>query len=82
LKEKPSDIGDQCILFDKLGKCPFGFSCRYLNAHYKDGKIVINEELVSFFFLSFYFYFFQIYVKNIESFSIVRKIETRGFGKK
>lgn len=28
-----------------IGRCKAGYRCRYLNAHLKDGKLVIDEEV-------------------------------------
>lgn len=44
LSTKPADLGDRCVNFEVFGRCKAGYRCRYLNAHLKDGKLVIDEE--------------------------------------
>ncbi|KAI9282129.1 hypothetical protein BC943DRAFT_281827 [Umbelopsis sp. AD052] len=44
LKLKPADLGDRCVNFEVYGRCRAGYACRYLQAHFKDGKLVVDEE--------------------------------------
>uniref|UniRef100_A0AAY4CFK3 tRNA-dihydrouridine(47) synthase [NAD(P)(+)] n=1 Tax=Denticeps clupeoides TaxID=299321 RepID=A0AAY4CFK3_9TELE len=47
MASKPPDLGDQCYLFDTLGKCPYGVSCRFAKAHTDaDFKNLVNEEVL------------------------------------
>ncbi|KAI9291892.1 FMN-linked oxidoreductase [Neoconidiobolus thromboides FSU 785] len=46
LKTKEEDIGEKCVNFDLKGECPYGYRCRYLKAHFKDGKLVKDEEKI------------------------------------
>ncbi|XP_044149400.1 tRNA-dihydrouridine(47) synthase [NAD(P)(+)]-like isoform X1 [Bufo gargarizans] len=44
---KLEDIGPKCYLYETLGKCIYGISCRFAKSHLDDGyKNLINEELV------------------------------------
>ena len=46
LAKKPPDIAESCHLFTKLGRCPYGLSCRYGNSHMTpDHQNRINEDL-------------------------------------
>uniref|UniRef100_Q6PEH0 tRNA-dihydrouridine(47) synthase [NAD(P)(+)] n=1 Tax=Danio rerio TaxID=7955 RepID=Q6PEH0_DANRE len=46
LSTKAADLGDQCHLFNTLGKCPYGLTCRYAKAHTSaDLKNMVNTEL-------------------------------------
>ncbi|XP_051495722.1 tRNA-dihydrouridine(47) synthase [NAD(P)(+)]-like [Apus apus] len=43
---KPADLGHTCVLFETFGKCPYGVTCRFAQAHLGDGyQNIINEEL-------------------------------------
>jgi tRNA-dihydrouridine synthase 3 len=44
LKAKPDDIGDKCVNFDMLGKCPYGLACRYSSAHTNEDRSQITKE--------------------------------------
>ncbi|CAD5228781.1 unnamed protein product [Bursaphelenchus xylophilus] len=33
MKQKPADIGDTCVIYDQVGRCNFGVSCRFAGAH-------------------------------------------------
>jgi len=33
LKDRPADIGEQCVIFEKFGSCPFGVNCRWGLSH-------------------------------------------------
>lgn len=42
---RPEDIGDHCYVFETLGKCPFGVSCRFGSKHLVNGTHnVVNED--------------------------------------
>uniref|UniRef100_A0A4W5N6B5 tRNA-dihydrouridine(47) synthase [NAD(P)(+)] n=1 Tax=Hucho hucho TaxID=62062 RepID=A0A4W5N6B5_9TELE len=44
---KPADVGEHCYLYDTFGKCHYGLSCRFAQAHTSvDLKNLANEELV------------------------------------
>ncbi|XP_046875036.1 tRNA-dihydrouridine(47) synthase [NAD(P)(+)]-like [Hypomesus transpacificus] len=44
---KPADVSDRCYLYDTLGKCQYGLSCRFAKAHTgPDLKNLVNEERV------------------------------------
>lgn len=46
LASKPKDIGPKCYLFDKYGKCPYSFSCRFAQHHLTvEQTNLVNEEL-------------------------------------
>ena len=36
LKNKPADIGEDCINFKLTGKCPYGLECRFAKCHISD----------------------------------------------
>ncbi|NWX92207.1 DUS3L synthase, partial [Nothoprocta pentlandii] len=43
---KPADLGQNCVLFATFGKCIYGVTCRFAQAHLGDGyQNVINVEL-------------------------------------
>ncbi|NXA56048.1 DUS3L synthase, partial [Nothocercus julius] len=43
---KPADLGQNCVLFATFGKCIYGVTCRFAQAHLGDGyQNVINMEL-------------------------------------
>ncbi|XP_010003885.1 PREDICTED: tRNA-dihydrouridine(47) synthase [NAD(P)(+)]-like [Chaetura pelagica] len=43
---KPADLGHTCVLFETFGKCPYGVTCRFAQAHLGDGyQNIINEDL-------------------------------------
>ncbi|KAH8550464.1 hypothetical protein BGW37DRAFT_496852 [Umbelopsis sp. PMI_123] len=44
LKSKPADLGDRCVNFEIYGRCRAGYACRFLQAHFKDGNLVVDEE--------------------------------------
>ncbi|MEE6466669.1 hypothetical protein FKM82_007021 [Ascaphus truei] len=45
MAQKPADIGPNCHLFETLGKCIYGVTCRFAKSHLsEDFKNVINEE--------------------------------------
>ncbi|XP_075683782.1 tRNA-dihydrouridine(47) synthase [NAD(P)(+)]-like [Rhinoderma darwinii] len=47
LSGKLEDIGPKCYLYETLGKCIYGITCRFATSHLGDGfQNVINEELV------------------------------------
>ncbi|XP_069815564.1 tRNA-dihydrouridine(47) synthase [NAD(P)(+)]-like [Dendropsophus ebraccatus] len=47
LSGKPEDIGPKCYLYETLGKCIYGITCRFAKSHLGDGyKNLINEALV------------------------------------
>ncbi|KAG2183035.1 hypothetical protein INT44_006016 [Umbelopsis vinacea] len=48
LKLKPADLGDRCVNFEVYGRCRAGYACRYLQAHFKDGKLVADEEVCAY----------------------------------
>jgi tRNA-dihydrouridine synthase 3 len=46
MSDKPSDIGKRCYIFEKLGKCPYGTSCRFASSHLtKEFVNLVNEEV-------------------------------------
>lgn len=46
LESKPLDIGENCILFERFGKCNFGINCRFSKHHVdEEYKNIVNEEL-------------------------------------
>ncbi|KAI7906566.1 uncharacterized protein BX663DRAFT_496948 [Cokeromyces recurvatus] len=49
LKSKPADLGDRCVQFDLFGRCPYGYKCRFLNAHLnkEDNTLIIDEKKVA-----------------------------------
>uniref|UniRef100_A0A8C6ZV63 tRNA-dihydrouridine(47) synthase [NAD(P)(+)] n=1 Tax=Nothoprocta perdicaria TaxID=30464 RepID=A0A8C6ZV63_NOTPE len=43
---KPADLGQNCVLFATFGRCIYGVTCRFAQAHLGDGyQNVINVEL-------------------------------------
>uniref|UniRef100_A0A8C3J595 tRNA-dihydrouridine(47) synthase [NAD(P)(+)] n=1 Tax=Calidris pygmaea TaxID=425635 RepID=A0A8C3J595_9CHAR len=43
---KPPDLGRSCVLFETFGKCIYGVTCRFAQAHLGDGyQNIINTEL-------------------------------------
>ena len=45
--DKPKDIGSRCIFFEALGKCPYGYLCRFAEAHIDDdGKLMTETKPV------------------------------------
>ncbi|XP_067168976.1 tRNA-dihydrouridine(47) synthase [NAD(P)(+)]-like [Apteryx mantelli] len=43
---KPADLGQNCVLFETFGKCIYGVTCRFAQAHLGDGyQNVINMDL-------------------------------------
>ncbi|KAM8986705.1 tRNA-dihydrouridine(47) synthase [NAD(P)(+)]-like isoform 1-T2 [Ara ararauna] len=43
---KPPDLGPRCVLFETFGKCTYGVTCRFAQAHLGDGfRNIINTEL-------------------------------------
>ncbi|NWI18363.1 DUS3L synthase, partial [Crypturellus soui] len=43
---KPADLGQNCVLFATFGKCVYGVTCRFAQAHLGDGyQNVVNVEL-------------------------------------
>ncbi|KFO71428.1 tRNA-dihydrouridine(47) synthase [NAD(P)(+)]-like, partial [Cuculus canorus] len=43
---KPADLGRSCVLFETFGKCVYGVTCRFAQAHLGDGyQNIINAEL-------------------------------------
>ncbi|NXS99279.1 DUS3L synthase, partial [Jacana jacana] len=43
---KPADLGHSCVLFETFGKCIYGVTCRFAQAHLGDGyQNIINTEL-------------------------------------
>ncbi|XP_024920855.1 tRNA-dihydrouridine(47) synthase [NAD(P)(+)]-like isoform X2 [Cynoglossus semilaevis] len=48
MASKPADIGESCHLYDTFGKCSYGVSCRFANAHTTpDFKTMENKDLVA-----------------------------------
>ncbi|XP_031566766.1 tRNA-dihydrouridine(47) synthase [NAD(P)(+)]-like [Actinia tenebrosa] len=46
LENKPPDIGENCIVFERFGKCNFGINCRFSKNHIdEEYKNIVNEEL-------------------------------------
>jgi len=44
LANKPEDLGDTCFVYNSLGYCPRGLSCRFSNMHIdKDGRNLRKE---------------------------------------
>ncbi|XP_058677128.1 tRNA-dihydrouridine(47) synthase [NAD(P)(+)]-like [Ammospiza caudacuta] len=47
LAAKPADLGQRCVLFDTFGRCPYGVTCRFGQAHLGDGhQNLVNAALV------------------------------------
>ncbi|NXR13837.1 DUS3L synthase, partial [Semnornis frantzii] len=43
---KPADLGSSCVLFQTFGKCVYGATCRFAQAHLGDGyQNLINADL-------------------------------------
>ncbi|NXX60035.1 DUS3L synthase, partial [Scopus umbretta] len=43
---KPADLGHSCVLFETFGKCIYGVTCRFAQAHLGDGyQNIINMDL-------------------------------------
>ncbi|XP_069734031.1 tRNA-dihydrouridine(47) synthase [NAD(P)(+)]-like isoform X2 [Phaenicophaeus curvirostris] len=43
---KPADLGRSCVLFETFGKCVYGVTCRFAQAHLGDGyQNIVNAEL-------------------------------------
>ncbi|NWI63281.1 DUS3L synthase, partial [Todus mexicanus] len=43
---KPADLGRHCVLFETFGKCVYGVTCRFAQAHLGDGyRNVVNADL-------------------------------------
>ncbi|NXX82805.1 DUS3L synthase, partial [Urocolius indicus] len=43
---KPPDLGHSCVLFQTFGKCPYGVTCRFAQAHLGDGyQNITNPDL-------------------------------------
>ncbi|XP_065555754.1 tRNA-dihydrouridine(47) synthase [NAD(P)(+)]-like [Lathamus discolor] len=43
---KPPDLGRRCVLFETFGKCTYGVTCRFAQAHLGDGfRNIIDTEL-------------------------------------
>ncbi|XP_075300256.1 tRNA-dihydrouridine(47) synthase [NAD(P)(+)]-like [Opisthocomus hoazin] len=43
---KPADLGRSCVLFETFGKCIYGVTCRFAQAHLGDGyQNVVNTDL-------------------------------------
>ncbi|XP_015507112.1 tRNA-dihydrouridine(47) synthase [NAD(P)(+)]-like [Parus major] len=46
LAAKPADLGQRCVLFDTFGRCPYGVTCRFGQAHLGDGhQNLVNAAL-------------------------------------
>jgi hypothetical protein len=46
LENKLPDIGDNCIVYERFGKCHFGINCRFSKSHVnEDFGNIINEDL-------------------------------------
>ncbi|NWW16364.1 DUS3L synthase, partial [Falcunculus frontatus] len=46
LAGKPADLGQSCVLFDTFGRCPYGVTCRFGQAHLGDGhQNLVNATL-------------------------------------
>lgn len=44
INSKPEDIEGICPVYAAIGYCPVGLKCRWLGSHYKDGKVLVDEE--------------------------------------
>ncbi|KFQ65674.1 tRNA-dihydrouridine(47) synthase [NAD(P)(+)]-like, partial [Phaethon lepturus] len=43
---KPADLGRSCVLFETFGKCIYGVTCRFAQAHLGDGyQNIVNMDL-------------------------------------
>uniref|UniRef100_A0A8C8BHE0 tRNA-dihydrouridine(47) synthase [NAD(P)(+)] n=1 Tax=Otus sunia TaxID=257818 RepID=A0A8C8BHE0_9STRI len=46
LAVKPADLGRSCVLFETFGKCIYGVTCRFAQAHLGDGyQNIVNTDL-------------------------------------
>ena len=46
MASKPPDIGDTCVNYEKLGKCPYGLTCRFGRSHItEDFKNHIDDKI-------------------------------------
>lgn len=45
INSKPEDVDGTCPVFSAIGYCPSGLKCRWLSSHFKDGKMIVNDEL-------------------------------------
>ncbi|NXV81111.1 DUS3L synthase, partial [Atlantisia rogersi] len=46
LARKPADLGPSCVLFETFGRCLYGVTCRFAQAHLGDGhQNIINAAL-------------------------------------
>lgn len=46
MSSKPPDIGEQCYVFEKFGKCPYGTACRFGGSHLTSEFVnVVTEGL-------------------------------------
>uniref|UniRef100_A0A8C3H004 tRNA-dihydrouridine(47) synthase [NAD(P)(+)] n=1 Tax=Corvus moneduloides TaxID=1196302 RepID=A0A8C3H004_CORMO len=46
LAGKPADLGQRCVLFDTFGRCPYGVTCRFGQAHLGDShQNLVNAAL-------------------------------------
>ncbi|NXJ97301.1 DUS3L synthase, partial [Corythaixoides concolor] len=46
LATKPADLGRSCVLFETFGKCVYGVTCRFAQAHLGDGyRNMVNTDL-------------------------------------
>ena len=46
LAVKPPDIGDQCYMFNRFGRCPYGLACRFSSTHISSSHENITNELL------------------------------------
>jgi len=61
LATKPADLGDKCFLFDRLGRCPYGYGCRFAKAHMtNDGQLVVREGVMSEYFICIYLFIYFV----------------------
>eukprot|EP00106_Octopus_bimaculoides_P020651 XP_014788093.1 PREDICTED: tRNA-dihydrouridine(47) synthase [NAD(P)(+)]-like [Octopus bimaculoides] len=45
-ESKPEDIGPECHLFTKFGRCPYSFSCRFARHHISETlENMVNKEI-------------------------------------
>ncbi|NXF51990.1 DUS3L synthase, partial [Oceanites oceanicus] len=43
---KPADLGHSCVLFETFGRCIYGVTCRFAQAHLGDGyQNIVNTDL-------------------------------------
>ncbi|NXT58592.1 DUS3L synthase, partial [Pluvianellus socialis] len=46
MASKPADLGRSCVLFETFGKCIYGVTCRFAQAHLGDGyQNLVNTDL-------------------------------------